>query len=341
LGVLEGGLQVLAPHAWSGRTSTWTAILLLSAAFCGCAIHAKRRESNAEAILVSFGSTQGQAARSDDHTNGGGLALRRSWVDSLRAHGKDFALLDLGDFMSVTWAGEMETRFIWKQMEDMGYAATTPGVREVGNWRLFQDLLRGSTIQCVSSNLTVVEGGKRRPAGLRTLVAETGGVRFGFFGLLGDPEMTPGEQPPAGIEFEHADPVETARQIVPELRARAEIVVLLSQLTSEDTESLIEQVPGIDVALFGRQPHWDEWPGRIGQTITQSTGARGRFAGELVLVVDPSGRILQWGSHNARLDRVVPEDPEVLAAVKQLELDVRAKMEEERRRQGAPPRPGN
>jgi 2',3'-cyclic-nucleotide 2'-phosphodiesterase (5'-nucleotidase family) len=228
----------------------------------------------------------------------------------------------------------LKTRFIWKQMEKMGYLASTPGVRELDQWPLYQELLSTSKIQCVSSNLTVVENGVPRPAGLPMLVTDVGGVKVGFFALLGGPELMTAK-PPEGIEFRHADPVETAKRIVPELAKQAEIVVLLSELSQQETEFLIQQVPGIDVAMFGRMPQWNDRAQKIGETITQKTGSRAQYLGDLVLIVDPDGRIIDWGSRNAPLDAKFAESAEVLAEVKQIEVDARETLKSETEKRAA------
>ncbi len=241
-------------------------------------------------------------------------------IDSLTAQGKTFALMDLGDFMSTEAAvGELKTRFIWKTMEQMGYVASTPGVRELMNWPLYSELLSGSSIRPVSSNLVVIENGVERPAGLEKMVVPVGGVRVGLLALIGGSEVA-SVQRPAGIDFRHLSPLEAAQRIVPELRKEAEVVVLMSELSSQETDDLLKQVPGIDVALYGRQPAWKDRAEKVFNSVTQQTGLRGQYVGQLVLIVDPEGRVVEWGSRNLPLDQTAfPEKAEVAAAVKQVE----------------------
>ncbi len=256
-------------------------------------------------------------------------------VDSLRAQNKNFALLDLGDFVNnENTVGELKTRFIWKMMERMGYLATTPGVREVSNWRLVEELLATSPIKCVSSNLTVVEGGSERPAGLATLVTDIGGVRVGFLGLMGGNELSTAK-PPDGIEFRHQDPVTTAQKLVPELRKQAELVVLLSEMSTQETADVLGKTQGIDVALYGRQPAWNERADKVVNTITQQTGIRGQFVGELILIVDPDGRIVDYGSRNAPLDSKFPENAEVAAQIKQTDTESKEMLKVDQQRKAS------
>jgi 2',3'-cyclic-nucleotide 2'-phosphodiesterase (5'-nucleotidase family) len=226
---------------------------------------------------------------------------------------------------------ELETRFIWQTMEDMGYLATTPGVRELSNWSLFKELTASSSIQSVSSNLSVVEGGVEKAAGIDYLVTEIGGVEVGFFALIGSNELTTVKKQ-EGVEFKSVDPVRAASRIVPELREQVEVVVLMSQLSPNETRNLIESVPGIDVALYGRQPSWKQRARTIGSTICQETGLRGQYLGELVLIVDPDGRIVDWGSRNAPLDKKFAENAEVAAAANRVEAEGKELVKEQQRK---------
>ena len=229
---------------------------------------------------------------------------------------------------------EFESRFLWDAMERMGYLASTPGARELAQYRLYEELIRTSGIVGISSNLKVVENGTARAVGEQeSLVAEIAGVRVGLFALM-DGNILSTVRPPDGISFEHEDPIEAAGRIVPELRKQAELVVLMSQIPPRETEHLLSQVPGIDVALCGRQPAWNQRAVREGNTIVQQTGLRGQYLGELVLIVDPDGRIADWGSRNIVLDDKVPESPDVAAAAKEADAAAKElirKQQEERR----------
>lgn len=237
-------------------------------------------------------------------------------IDSLRAANKSFVHIDLGDFVnSEATVGDMKTRFIWKTMKQMGCQVSVPGIRELNAWLLYQELLTDGQIQSVVSNLTVLQGGAEKPAGLPTYVMDVGGVRIGFFALMGANELTTAK-PPEGVEFRSQDVLSTAQRLVPELRKQAEIVVLLSQMSPQETDDLLRKVSGIDVALYGRNPGWKERAEKVGATIAQQTGLRGQYAGQLVLIVDPDGRIADWGSRNVAFDTKIPENPEVAAGVK-------------------------
>ncbi len=240
-------------------------------------------------------------------------------VDSLRASGKSLALVDLGNFLNnEQTVGELKSRFIWQQMEKMGYLASTPGYREMNDWDLYRQLFANSPIHSVASNLKVLRNGAEQPGGDPYMVTEVGGVKVAFFSLISPSEVAR-SQPKGGLEFRTEDPLKTAQALVPELHKKAELVVLMSQMSQQESEDLITKVPGIDVALYGRDPGWKDHGEKLGSTIVQQTGMRGQYIGQLVLIVDPEGRITDWGTRNAPLDEQFPENTAVSAEIKQIE----------------------
>jgi 2',3'-cyclic-nucleotide 2'-phosphodiesterase (5'-nucleotidase family) len=290
----------------------------------GTGSHAASRESNAEVILVSFGGTYGELKDCGCHGNPmGGLSHRASFLDSLRVRGKQFLLVDLGDFMSTeNVVADVKNRFQWKKMEEMGYRVSTPGVREISDWRRYRELLADSPIRPVATNLTVIDNGREEPAGPAYRIETTNGVRVAFFSLMGPQELSKAA-PPQGLVFRVRDPLATANEIVPRLRKMADLVVLMSQMSGDQTDALLGEVKGIDVALYGREPEWKDAAIVKSATIVQETGIRGAQVGELVLIVDPAGEIVEWGSRNDALGDNYGEDPGLSAEVENLENEAK------------------
>ena len=241
------------------------------------------------------------------------MARRATIVDSLEASGTPFLHLDLGDFVSTQKAvEEQRSRALWDEMIRMGVRATTPGGRELAQWPAFQSFLESGEIPVVSSNLFVEEGGEKRPVGSRYLLADVGGVRLGIFGLVGTNAFTnTGVPQEVGLSFQ--DPTEAAREILPELREKCEITVLLSQLSRDETFALVDEVEGIDVALLGNRAAVVEKAVIRGGTVINQAGSRGQFAGMLTLVVTPEGHIAESSVSNVPLDALVAKEPETLA----------------------------
>lgn len=235
-------------------------------------------------------------------------------MDSLEASGVPYLHLDLGDFVSTQKAlAEHVTRTLWEEMVRLDVDAITPGRRELGDWSFFASCLEGGEIPIVATNLARVGAdGSRHPLGHSYLLEDVGGVRVGLLGLIGAGDFANAGVPAeAGVVFR--EPIEAVREVLPELRARVDVTVLLSQLTREDTDSLLAAVPGIDVAILGNRSRVAEVAGTSSGTITNEAGSRGQHAGMLRLVVTPEGTIAAYAAVNRALDHRVKADAETQA----------------------------
>jgi hypothetical protein len=181
-------------------------------------------------------------------------------------------------------------------------------------WSTFRDLMNRGTIPVIESNVMLKENGNDVPIGVPYKVFTVNGVRLALFALLGGGEFA-GVRPPEGTEFSFQDPFEVAGKLVPVLRKQADVVVLMSEMSPADTDRLIQAVPGIDVALYGQRAPWEQVAKKVGDTITNQTSIRGQYVGRLTLIVDPSGKVVDYGSQNAALDTAFPEDPDITKMV--------------------------
>ncbi len=298
------------------KTAATLALLSWMATVLGPIPAQAGRHQNADVTLVSFGSMQGELVTCGCHASPkGGLARRAAIIDSLEAAKNPFLHLELGDFSKIDdITGDYETRFIWSILEKTGVRAISPGPRELTMWNTFAELANESGIPVIASNLTVMQNGKKCQVCRPFQMYKVGGLKVAVIALLGQPELA-SARPPEGAEITVKDPLETARELVGRLHRKADLVVLMSQMGTGATDQVIREVPGIDVALYGQRPGWEEEAKRIGQTIVNQTGTRGQYVGELTLVIDPRSEIIDFGSRNFALDNSVAEDPEVVALV--------------------------
>lgn len=213
---------------------------------------------------------------------------------------------------------ELRSRHLWNEMVRFDVAATTPGPRELAEWELFSKFLEEGTVPVVSSNLQIRTDEGEEPLGQRFLIVEENGIRLGLIGLLGGNEFA-NARLPEGLLLGYDDPSEAARELVDELSTQVDLIVLLSQMSIDQTDLLLEEVAGIDVALYGSRPPFVNEAEKLGETIVNMTGSRGQFVGSLTVIVSPEGEILQFASHNVPLDKKFPKDPEALAAASDVE----------------------
>lgn len=216
----------------------------------------------------------------------------------------------------------MTTRFIWDVMGDIHVDACSPGPRELQYWNLLKDFMSDGTIPVVSSNLTYLDGGEEKPIGQKSIILERNGLKIALFALMGGSQFS-SARVPADVQVVFADPFQVAQELVPELQKQADVVVLLSQMTTPDTNRLIQEIPGIDAALYGNLAPWVERCSEVGHTIVNQTGTRGQYLGHLVLIVDPDGNVIDWGSKNVQMAENVPEEEAIAAVVAAHEDEVK------------------
>jgi len=288
------------------------------------------------------------ATLNDDATRGG-MARLASAIGGARATaaaaGTPVLLLDGGDFMMGTPFEFLATVASPElaMMHALGYDATTIGNHEL-DWTphglagiLQAAVTNGATVPVLSSNMNfsatdpaddelalLANAGVIQPK----LVKMTGGLKVGFFGLLGAnaAQVTPQAAP---LTF---DPIAVAAaRMVKELREtdKVDLVIALSHSGIDhagqgEDAVLAAQVPGIDVIVSGHTHDTLDQPARVGNTLIVTAGSYTGYLGELALTVTPSGTpgappvaVTVDGYTLVAIDDAIPGDPTVQAAIDQ------------------------
>lgn len=131
-------------------------------------------------------------------------------------------------------------------------------------------------------------------------------LRVAFVGLA---EQQP--VPPRGLKIE--DAVAAAKRVAPEAKRKADIVVALAHLKTEETLRLAREVPAIDVIIAGNGEPFTP-PLKVGATLIVFTPYETRMLGELHLYRDAQGK-LSTRERYISLDEIVSDDPVALPVV--------------------------
>jgi 5'-nucleotidase len=249
----------------------------------------------------------------DDATRGG-MARLASAIGAAKASaaadGTPVLLLDAGDFMMGTLFQLLATQASAELvvMNGLGYDATTIGNHEL-DWTpsglakiLHAAFTNNVTLPILASN---IQFSASDPADddlaaladsgvIQTKMVKTvGGLKVGFFGLLGAnaAEVTPQKAP---LTFEAIDVA--AARMVKELREtdNVDVVIALSHSGIDheghgEDEVLARKVPGIDVIISGHTHDTLAQPAQVGRTLIVTAGSYTAYLGELALTVTPSG----------------------------------------------------
>lgn len=167
-----------------------------------------------------------------------------------RARNPNTLFLDAGDCITGT---PVSTFFqgtpIFEVMNAMGYDAGAIGNHEFDHgWRKIHDFVDLAKRPMLCANANDPSGKPFGDAPYK--VFDVGGVKVGVIGLITDdvPTITTAKAS-EGCTFEA--PVEAARRLVPEVRKKADMVVLLTHCGVEADAAVAGAVPGIDLIVGG------------------------------------------------------------------------------------------
>jgi 2',3'-cyclic-nucleotide 2'-phosphodiesterase (5'-nucleotidase family) len=187
----------------------------------------------------------------------GGLARRATWVKEVKEKEKGVLLLDAGDLFFKKFSphhGESEIQklnekahLILKSFELMGYHAIGIGDDDLSLGKKFLiELSKTTNVTFLSSNVMDEDSGKLLFQ--RYIIKEVNGLKVGIFSLLSqDPFLGPSDPRKKGLIF--LDPVETAQEMVRELRPQTDLILLLSHLGYPKDVELAQKIPGIHIII--------------------------------------------------------------------------------------------
>jgi 2',3'-cyclic-nucleotide 2'-phosphodiesterase / 3'-nucleotidase len=321
------------------------AAFLVCICLCGASIHfsvAAKAPSSAHVTLLGTTDLHGRIEPLDYFTNKSaqlGLAKIATLIRRVRAEQPNVLLLDSGDTIQGTPLAYYFARKDTDRpnpmilaMNALGYDAAAVGNHEFNfGLGVLWKAKREARFPILAANIKQTY--KTGPQHFEPyIVKEIAGVRVGIVGFV-TPVIPQWEIPAnyTGYEFENI--VDAARRVIPEVRKRADVVVVLAHsglgpdpatggggeaydLPDENAVlALAEQVPGIDVILFGHT-HF-ELPERVvnGVLLTQAKNWGGSLARvDLDLSRAADGRWQITSKHSAVLpvSEQVPPDPKIV-----------------------------
>jgi len=208
-------------------------------------------------------------------------------------------------------------------MGRLGYAAVNLGERELlGGYERLQQEMKKAAFPFISGNMVYQDSGE--PFLEKSLIrtVEAGGpegkkrkIRVGILGLA---RMNPGlsQQTPDGRRIVTTDPVAVARETIPSIRKKSDLVVVLATMEPDQVRSLVKEVPGIDLVLgaFGavqlagvEAPSQD--PAKPVRLVY--AGNQGKKMGEIRVFLGEDGKPGRTDANLVNLGKIVPDDPDL------------------------------
>lgn len=203
--------------------------------------------------------------------------------------------------------GHLKADLFMQAYNSMAYDAFTPGEIDlsfgVGN---LIAISKKASFPFLAANL--VQAKSQTPVFKPYIIKDSGGVKVGILGLvskryeLGDP---PEEQGKYSLQ----DPVAVAKKLVPQLKKKCPVIVVLAHMDLNEQEALIHAVPGIHILIGGHRPNPMEDPIQIVDTQAFVAGKRGEHLGKVDFSLEEKKVLAQFQS--IPLDKQIADNPKM------------------------------
>jgi len=236
-------------------------------------------------------------------------------------------VVDAGDWSGQAPHEDVKGPFFMDAMQLLGYDAVTPGEREFNyGYKLFLE-------QVAKRKLTVVQANIRDKATGKLLfkpyiIKNKQGFKVAIAGLISRTVPLGAAQDSTLVD----DPLVVAQKLIPELRKKAQVVVLLAHMGRVDAEDLATQVPGIDVLVVGHHPGLVLSSRKMSNTISVASGEQGQNVGETFLDCD-GGKCTPREGKVTILMPEVGERADIAKIAKELEDKVNAEQKKTQQQQ--------
>jgi len=180
----------------------------------------------------------------------------------------------------------------------------------------------------IASNL-IYKGGTP-PWASKYIIIEAGGIKVGILGVVPPDDLAHFLTPDQEKVIQAVPPETALNRLIPEVKEKSDLIILLSQLDSRELYTMLESVKGIDFSISaGPQVNLKGLTRPEGTTLLY-TGARGKALGFLKVTLDNKRvpRILE--RKNIQMICSVPDDLEMAELItKHKEVLNKVKMAEE------------
>jgi hypothetical protein len=219
----------------------------------------------------------------------GGMSRRLGWLKSQKPGPS--LLVDAGDITAGASDWELfEFEYILKGYAAAGYDTVNVGHRELSLGRDRLRALRSGKVPFVSANV-FDDQGKLIFEPYR-IVKLKGGGRAAIIGIA-DIDYDPAT---LGPNLRVGPPVEALARWLPELRGKADLIVLLAFATETSIRTLAEKFESIDVIVGGKTFRPTGEPLRFNKSLVVLVTDKGKGIGHLQL--EPGEENERWKAHN-------------------------------------------
>ncbi len=218
----------------------------------------------------------------------GGLARRVTFVDQLKAKKNPLIIVDSGRMFQDPRVDDdaeqvrMNSRLMARTYRRMGVQAVNVGDLELLQGIPFLKDQASQGLNLISANL--VDPSTKNRIFPPYFIFTIENRRIAFLGLITS-DLTSEIRRAMGDDAAVIDPIDTAQEMVAQLREKADVIVLLSCLGLDKERELIRKVPGIHFVMGGQEGRFLRTMLKEEETFIAQSYWAGMYTGRLDLTL--------------------------------------------------------
>ncbi len=224
-------------------------------------------------------------------------------IESIRKNGQAVLLLDGG----AVFNNQKDTaELMLNAMELMGYDALNLGSPEFFFGKEFLEHTRSHVaFPYIASNL--LSNGSKLPWMKEYIIKEVGGIRVAILGVLNPKGLAQLPNREQLKDLQVILPETALTRLLPAVREKADLVILLSRFDVRETVALVKATKGVDVAISsGSDDVFYAEP--LEDTIILQTGSLGKTIGLVKITLDEKHRVGVSERKHVPLFSTVPDN---------------------------------
>ncbi len=120
------------------------------------------------------------------------------------------------------------------------------------------------------------------------------------------------------------DPAAALPEVLAKIREKCDYVILLTNLHAGAVEKLVQDHPGVDMAILANHGTSLNPPRKIGETALVESFDQGKFLGEIALYMNGAGQVERLRNRYIELNSSIPDPPELARMAQEAESQLDA-----------------
>jgi 2',3'-cyclic-nucleotide 2'-phosphodiesterase (5'-nucleotidase family) len=247
----------------------------------------------------------------------GGLGRWAAFSGEVRASVDNLIVVDAGDAFGTDLSfTTKEAELTFDAMGVVGLDAFTPGETEfVFGLPFLQGIAGHAAFPIIAANIVDSATGQRIFGDPYQIKVLKKGLRVAIVGILDDAIRFPAYIDAS--KFRVLPAFETLKALLPEMKVKADFLILLSHMGMERSRELAREMGDFDLIVVGHGKPSIKKLEKQGKTIMLATGGSGKLLGQIDLSLSGNGEIVEGQMNLRPLEDSIPLDKKVVELFEQ------------------------